>query len=84
MQPDGLGDLVADGVDRVQAGQRFLEDHRDLVAADLAHLVFGELHQVDDRPVGLAKQDLATFDPATGAELDQTHDRQRGDRLAGP
>ena len=31
-----LGDLVADGEDRVERGHRLLEDHRDAVAADRA------------------------------------------------
>ena len=33
-----LGDLLADGEHRVERGHRLLEDHRDLVAADGAHL----------------------------------------------
>jgi hypothetical protein len=35
---DDLADLVADGVDGVQAGHGVLEDDGDLVAAHLAHL----------------------------------------------
>jgi hypothetical protein len=35
VQPDRLGDLVADRHRRVQRGQRVLEDHPDLVAADV-------------------------------------------------
>ena len=38
---DGLGDLVADAVHRVQAGERVLEDHRDVAAADLLQLARG-------------------------------------------
>ena len=34
MDADRLGDLLADGVDRVEAGQRLLEDDADVVAAD--------------------------------------------------
>ena len=37
-----LGELHADLVERVQRGQRVLEDHRDLVAADLAQLVVAQ------------------------------------------
>jgi hypothetical protein len=33
-----LGDLVADGEERIEARHRLLEDHRDVVAAHLAHL----------------------------------------------
>ena len=41
-----LGDLTADGEDRVQARHRLLEDHGDLVAADLVHFVHGQLGQI--------------------------------------
>ncbi len=34
---DGLGELVADRVDRRERRQRVLEDHRDALAADLRH-----------------------------------------------
>ena len=33
-----LGDLLADGIDRIERGHRILQDHRDLAAADIAHL----------------------------------------------
>jgi hypothetical protein len=46
VEHDRLGDLVADGVHRVEAGHRLLEDHRDLVAADAAHLALALLDQV--------------------------------------
>ena len=42
MCPDHLGDLVADAVDRIQRAHRILEDHRDLLAADVAQLVVVE------------------------------------------
>ena len=35
---DRLDELLADGVERVERGQRVLEDRADLAAADLAHL----------------------------------------------
>ena len=41
-----LGDLVAAGEDRVERRHRLLEDHRDLVAADVAHLLSRDLEQV--------------------------------------
>ena len=46
MKPDGLADLAADGEDRVERGHRLLEDHRDLRAANMAHLGFAELQQI--------------------------------------
>ncbi len=46
MRAHRLDQLRADPVERVQRGQRVLEDHRDVVAPDRAQLVFGERHQV--------------------------------------
>ena len=37
MDADGLGHLVADGLQRVERGHRLLEDHADVAAADRAH-----------------------------------------------
>jgi len=42
-----LGDLVADGEDRIERGHRLLEDHGDAVASDIAHLRLAERQQVD-------------------------------------
>ena len=75
VQPDRLGDLVADGLRRVQRGQRVLEDHPDQVPADVLHLVLGQrgdVRAVDGDPPG---GDVA-------AAGQQAHDRQRGHRLA--
>ena len=41
-----LGDLQSDGQDRIERGHRLLEDHRDVAAADLAHLLVGEVEQI--------------------------------------
>ena len=41
-----LHHLLADRQDRVERGHRLLEDHRDVAAADLAHLFRGEVEQV--------------------------------------
>jgi hypothetical protein len=71
-----LGHLEADGQHRVEAGHRLLEDHRDVVAAHLAHRRLGQGQQV-----AVVQEDLA-LDPAVRLR-DQPHDRQRGDRLAG-
>ncbi len=46
MQPQGLGDLPADGEDRIEARHRLLEDHADIVAADFAHGALAELEQI--------------------------------------
>ena len=46
MEPDGLANLAADGEDRVERGHRLLKDHRDLRAADRAHLGLVQLQQI--------------------------------------
>ena len=54
VQAHGFADLIADGEHRVERRHRLLKDHRDPVAADLAHLVERQLQQVfagvRDRP----------------------------------
>ena len=74
---DLLGDLVADAEHRVQARQRLLEDHRDVVAADLPHLV--DRHRQD---LAAVEPDLAAGDDLGRRDVEQAHDRQRGDALA--
>ena len=75
VQPHGLGHLLADRLCRVQRRLRVLEDHRHLVAPELAHPLVRQAHQVlaiePDRPL----DDL----PALGQ---QPHDRQPQHRLA--
>ena len=41
-----LADLRLDRVQRIERGHRLLEDDRDVVAADLAHLAFGRRQQI--------------------------------------
>ena len=76
VEPDRLDDLVADREDRVERRHRLLEDHRDLVAADRAHLALGELQRGRGRRSTIAAAD----DPPGGC--DQPHDRERGHALA--
>ena len=71
-----LLDLPADVVDRVQRGHRVLEDHRDLFAANLAHRVTGEAHQV-----AALVDDLALVDDVRVG--DQPHHRHHRHALAG-
>ena len=43
MRADGLDDLVADAIERVEAGQRVLEDHADALSPDRPHLLAREI-----------------------------------------
>ena len=71
-----LADLSTDGQHGVQRGHRVLEDHGDVVAAHLAHVVLLELEQV-----AAVEHHLAADDPA-GRLRNQPHQRQRADALA--
>src|SRR5581483_6559029 len=66
----------ADAVHRVERGERVLEDHGDVAAADLAELARREPQQV-----GPFEQDLA-LDVGRRA-VEQTHDREARDALPG-
>src|SRR5262249_17567388 len=76
VQADGLGDLLAHREDGVERGHRLLEDHRDLLAADLAHLRGGKLEEVPAVVVDLA------VDDASWGLRDEPHDAERRDALA--
>jgi hypothetical protein len=73
---DRLHELVADLVERVQRRQRVLEDHRDVVAAELAHVLLGHLEEV-----AAVEQDLAG--DARVPRPREAHHGQRRDGLAG-
>ena len=86
MQQDILGDLVADTVDRTERGARLLEDHRDLAAANRAHLrsCVGKLQQIHDGAltifVGPGVEDLAADGVTWGPH--HPHDRTGCNALA--
>src|SRR3546814_14943177 len=69
MRLDRLDELFADRVERVQARQRVLEDRADVLAADPAQRLVG---QIVDPPA--LETDLAAGDPAR--RLEQPDDRQ--------
>ena len=71
-----FGDLVADGEDRIERRHRLLEDHRDAIAADVAHLLVAQRDEV----LSLELDAAAGLDSAR--RLNQPQDRQRGDRLS--
>src|SRR5262249_4761356 len=76
MQVDRLADLPPHGEQRVQRGHRLLEDHRNVVAADLLHLGLAELEEV-----AAIKPDRAA-DDATRRVGNEAQDRERGHALA--
>ena len=76
VQPDHLGDLPVHRHDGVEARHRVLEDHRDLPAADGAHLRLALPQQV--LPL---EEDLPGPHHA-GRRRDQAHDAERRGRLA--
>ncbi len=73
---DGFDELPADAVERIQRGQRILEDGADPAPTDVAHLLVAQV--VDALPL---QQDLAAGDAAR--RLQQADDRGAGERLAG-
>src|SRR5215218_7125172 len=75
VEENRLHELPPDRVYRVQRGHRVLEDHRDLVAADLAQLARSRGEQVLALPQGLA----ARHGVALRVEA---HDRQARHALA--
>ena len=71
-----LGDLLADLHQRVQRGHRVLEDHRHLLAPDVAHLLACQV--ADLRPSNwIAAVRIGA------SRWEQAHDRAGQDRLAG-
>ena len=76
LQQHGLGNLLADTDNGVQGGQGVLENHGDLVAPDLAHILLGNLQQI---PAVI--DDLAALN--NGVARQNTQDGLGGDGLAG-
>ena len=72
----GFGELVADPVERIERGHRLLEDHGDLVAADLLHLRFAFLQQI------LAIEENPRFRRMEGIGGEQPHQREGRLRFA--
>ena len=76
VDPDGLGDLVADRVDGREGRQRVLEDHRD-ARRPAARRAPGRAGRAAPRPgTGREPRDA-------GRRREQAHDGQRRHRLAG-
>src|SRR5271165_3310278 len=77
MKPERLRDLLADGKDRIQRGHRVLEDHRDRLTADLAHLRLALLEEI------LTAKDHLTAVDMAWRDRHESHNRERVYRLAG-
>ena len=75
VDPHRLGNLAADCHRRVQGGHRVLEDHRDVVAAHVAHLLLRHLDELFAEQGHAAADDVADV----GQQL---HDRQPSCALA--
>ena len=71
-----LGDLVAHAMHRMEAGEGVLEDHRDVLAAKVAHLLGRQREHVPPAEHGFA----ADLCPLT---VQQSHECETGDRLSG-
>ena len=82
MQLHGLHDLIADGLQRVQAGHGVLHDHGDLMAADAEPVLFlFQVGQADGLAVvGTEVVDGAGGDGAVGVQ--QAHEALGEDALA--
>jgi len=75
MDTKALPDLVSDPHDRIERGQRVLEDHSDLVPSEFTHLFLVQFHQA--LPL---KKDTAPCEPAW--KRNQTHKTQARDGLS--
>jgi hypothetical protein len=73
--PVGTADLPADREHRIEARHRLLEDHADVVTADITHGAIVELEEVRALEADGAR------DPA-GRLRDETQNGVRGDRFA--
>ena len=72
---NGLGDLLADGHDRIERGHRLLEDHRDLAAAHAAASPARSSAQ-------FAAGEPDRCRPRLQRQRQQPHDGERGQRLS--
>ena len=59
MQAEALADLLADLIDRVERRHRVLEDHGDVVAAHVTHLLLAHVEQGMSTIQDLAAMDLS-------------------------
>src|SRR5687767_10387355 len=70
-----VADLRADGLQRIELPARVGDDHGNVAAADLAHLLV-----VETREITSIEVDAAAFDPS--GRRNKTHDGARQNSLA--
>ena len=75
VQTKSLAHLLADLIDRVQGGHRILEDHRDIVAANMLHFFLGHL---EDRTTAVANVAALNL---SRRHRDEAHDGHGGHGL---
>ena len=76
MADDGLGDLPADRIDRVEGHHRLLEDHADLGAAQVRKRAVAHRHHILPGELDAARK-------LRPAGREQPHQGAQGDALAG-
>src|SRR5262249_45610677 len=76
MRPDGFGNLLADGVNRVERGHRLLKDDADFAGPDTAHFLV-----VARDEIAAPLEDLAV-DDLSRRHSDQLEHGERRDGLA--
>ena len=76
MKPDCLDNLLADGINGIQAGHRLLENHRDAISANGTHSLFRQFKQISAIEIYFACDDFAR---RVGYK---THNGQRGNAFA--
>ena len=67
VQEKNLADLRLDRVQRIERGHRLLEDDRDVVAADLAHLAFRRRQQLAAAEADAGRRDARRWDTAAAS-----------------
>src|ERR1700732_1370727 len=76
MRLDGLDDLVANAIERIEAGERILKDHADPLSPDPAHFFGRQILDPQARQKDLAARDAA-------GRIDQADHGEARDRFAG-
>ena len=78
VDPNGLSDLVADFENRIEGGERFLENHGDAIASNMLQVFLFQLQQV------LAGEQDVTPRNFARRLVDETENAEGRDGLAAP